>query len=139
MKVILQSPLPSCKLSGGQKPVASLQCVARSQWVLQDGSGDGIQAEIYLKMRNSSIQPQFIIFLIMKIIFTEHFHENDFIEKKERVRKIHVRRKNVDFAAQRESPDDNVSQEQGSNISRLQFFISCTLKYSEHALKGYNF
>ena len=113
--------------------------VARWQWVLHDGSGDGIQAEIYLKRPNSSIQPHSIIFLKMKIIFTRHFYENAFIEKKERANKIILQRKNVDFAAQRESPDDNVSQEQGSNISRLQFFISCTLKYSEHALKGYNF
>ena len=89
--------------------------VARWQWVLHDGSGDGIQAEIYLKRPNSSIQPHSIIFLKMKIIFTRHFYENAFIEKKERANKIILQRKNVDFAAQRESPDDNVSQEQGSN------------------------
>ena len=111
----IQSRLPACTFSGGPKPVARWQSVARSQSVLHDGRRDGIQAEILLKLPNSSIQLQVIIFLKMKIIFTRHSHENDFIKKKERANKINLRRKNVDFATQRESPDDNDGQEQGSD------------------------
>ena len=47
--------------------------------------------------------------------FTERLHANASIQKKKRPYKINLRRKNMDFPAQRESPDDNVSQEQGSN------------------------